>query len=239
MFIWSKDTICWLEEAASYTNYYNQLAAYIEPYLKPYFNVCEIGCGLGHLACAISPNVKSITAVDINDSAIDKVIEVSQKLNITNITPIVANWVNWQPQIKYDIVMLSYFNAVKSNWQELKKLTKRYIIAILSNGESGSNLICNQYDPIYESEHGRENIFNVTAFLNKNHIKYRLIEQELEFGQPLNDWEDAFKYVKHYYLATNEEINKYLKTYLIPMNERYYLPKLKKSGIIIIDLENQ
>jgi len=241
MFYWDEENIRWMEEAAAYTGHYQKLSNIILPYLKRDDTVCEIGCGLGHLACVLAPKVAHVTAVDISDLAVSKLKERVAANNITNLTPVFADWSTWMPQEhtkngKFDVVLLSYFSAIKRNWPQMLKLADRSVIAVLANGESGNKMACKQYNPIYEDKEGRETVLNVIPFLRNEKIPYELIKCDTDYGQPVRSLEDAYNYVARYYLGDEKVIKEYLQENLVPLENGYYLPKLKKSGIIIIDI---
>lgn len=237
MFIWDKDNIRWMEAAAEKTGYYEKLARIIQPFLKKEDQVCEIGCGLGHFACAISTMVANITAVDISKQAIERVKAISDSRGIKNMKPMVGDWIPLAEVStrKFDVVVLSYISAIRKNWDELCKLSRGPIIAILANGESGTGLQSSLYNPIYDDLEGRDTIVNVVPFLESQGIQYKLIECELEYGQPLESMEDACNFISRYYKGSETELMNYLCQRLIPQYEGYYLPKIKKSGILIID----
>jgi len=237
MFIWDEDNIRWMEAAADCTGYYEELARIVEPYLMKKDKICEIGCGLGHFACAIAPIVSHVTAVDISEKAIERVKNLVEKKEITNLTPIHGDWTQFVEENGdcFDVVMLSYISALRKNWEELRKLTKGQIIAVLANGESGTGLQSALYNPIFEDTSGRDTIINVIPFLEARGISYKLIECELEHGQPLEDIEDAYNFTSRYYKEKEVDLRGYLQRSLLPQNNRYYLPKIKKSGILIIE----
>lgn len=243
MLTWDQENIRWMENAATHTDYYEKILEYIAPYLKVGDQVCEIACGLGHLACAIANQVDRVTAIDISPEAVEKTREKATRNNITNLSPIVCDWLFFQQEccienIKFDVVLLSYFSALKKNWKEISSLSNRLIIAVLANGESGTKLKSKLYKPIFEDEdkNGRETIYNVVPFLEENNIPYELIECEIEYGQPLQSPEDAYDFVARYYSVDEAETKQFLQNRLVPTDEGYYLPKLKKSGILIIEV---
>lgn len=239
MFIWSEKTLNWLENAAEFTGYYESIAKSFRPYLSDQDSLCEIGCGLGYLALACAGSVKHVTAVDISPEAIARTERLLKKHQVSNVTPLTMDWLELPEQKQFDIITFSYFSAIKKNWDKLNKLCRKYIIAILANGQSGSNLNCKLYTSQLDSPSGRETIFNISAFLDEKGVGYHLIQQELEFGQPLTSYEDGKAYLNRYYkLHKEEDIQAYLDKHLHYNQEKgfYYLPKRKKSGILIIDL---
>lgn len=241
MFIWDQENIGWMEAAAEYTGYYDELARIIQPFLRDEDHLCEIGCGLGHLACAIANNVSHVTAVDISEKAIEQAKGLAQSRGIKNLTLITDDWTKTEllDTENFDVVILSYISAIRKDWSKLSKLSKGLIIAVLANGESGTGLQSSLYNPIYEDLEGRDTIVNVVPFLRNRGISYKLIECELEYGQPLVDIEEACRFASRYYEGDEKELREYLKRRLRPIQNGYYLPKIKKSGILIIDRQEK
>lgn len=241
MFLWDEDNIRWMEEASEATGYYEELSRLILTYLKPSDRVCEIGCGLGHLACAIAPYVKHITAIDINEKAIEKVGEKVKNKGLVNVTPVSMDWTKWEnvasvnEEPVVDVILFSYISAVRKDWDRLKSFGGRRIIGILSNGSSGTGLTGSLYTKDLERNERRDTIDNVLPFLVERGIPYELIECELEYGQPLKDKVDAENFVKRYYREEMVDLEGYLAHRLIPRKDGFYLPKIKKSGILVID----
>jgi hypothetical protein len=235
MFIWTEKNITWLKSAAEYTGYYEKIAAFFLPFFEPEYKVCEIGCGMGYLSMACASATKHITAIDINADVIGEMKKLLSERNILNIEPLIGDWLHLPANRQFDIVMLSYLSAVKKHWAELNAICRGYIIAVLANGKSGSDLKGRLYPEHLGNLKGRETIWNVSSFLRENGIEYQLIEQELEFGQPLKSYGDGRDYLKRYYkIHTEKEIKAYLEAHLQKKDGFFYLPKKKKSGILII-----
>ena len=64
MFQWNAEKVRFMEDAAAWGDFHARLAAELAPYLPRDGHVCDAGCGTGHLALALSPYVKRVTAVD-------------------------------------------------------------------------------------------------------------------------------------------------------------------------------
>lgn len=227
MFIWTKESINWLDFANSYTNYSKNLNLKLLPYLKPHYNILEIACGTGHLALELAPHVKSVTAVDISQLSIDFFKEKVKNSSVDNIEIICDDWKNLLDRgRKFDVVLFSYFGAILEDFKYLKEFTPKTIIPILP-----------YFKPNSRYSRKRENVENVENFLKDENINYSLIKITLEYGQPFTHMEDAMKYMSHYYSDfTTEQNSDFLNKNLIKENTYLYLPKQKELGIFIIDL---
>ena len=85
MFRWTDDMIRFMADAAGHTDFHRRLASELLPYLHPDDAVCDAGCGTGHLALALAPYVKRVTAVDVSAQALALLAENCRKRGAANI----------------------------------------------------------------------------------------------------------------------------------------------------------
>ncbi len=52
----------------------------------PHANVLDLGCGGGHVAYAVAPHVRSVTALDLSQGMLDAVAEEARRRGLANIT---------------------------------------------------------------------------------------------------------------------------------------------------------
>jgi methylase of polypeptide subunit release factors len=74
-----------MKDASEYGDYNEKLAERIAPYLTKESRICDAGCGLGYLSLALSHYAGCVTAVDINENALDILKENLRKRRIDNI----------------------------------------------------------------------------------------------------------------------------------------------------------
>ena len=85
MFQWNAEKVRFMEDAAAWGDFHARLAAELAPYLPRDGHVCDAGCGTGHLALALSPYVKRVTAVDVSAQALALLTENCRKRGAANI----------------------------------------------------------------------------------------------------------------------------------------------------------
>ena len=85
MFQWNAEKVRFMEDAAAWGDFHARLAAEMAPYLPRDGHVCDAGCGTGHLALALAPYVKRVTAVDVSAQALALLTENCRKRGAANI----------------------------------------------------------------------------------------------------------------------------------------------------------
>jgi SAM-dependent methyltransferase len=237
MFPWTQQRLEWLEAAIEYTGYYDKIASYILPRLSPADVLCEIGCGLAALSLALAPAVKEITAVDISPLAAARAETYIRKRRVSNIQVRAMDWTALPDDRAYDAVVFSYFGAVQKDWEKLRRICRKYVVAVLPAGENSWGFSLRLPDAERAAPKGRETVPSVQAFLDERGVSYSLTEQTLDFGQPFQSRADACDFLDHYYEAGGaDEKQAYLDAHLTERDGVLYLPKQKKSGVFIIDM---
>ncbi|MDR3295411.1 MAG: hypothetical protein LBT26_06245 [Clostridiales Family XIII bacterium] len=236
MFAWTDQRLRWLQDAIDYTGYYDEIAHYIRPCLSPADSLCEIGCGLAGLSLALADAVRDVRAVDVNPLAVEWADAVIRDRRTENIETAVMDWRNIDRT--YDVVAFSYFGAVQKEWKKLESICRKYVVAVLSAGASGLGFAGRLYTPDWDDPNGRETVPTVRAFLLEQDVPFTLAEQELEFGQPFSQREEAMDFLDCYYKIEGETAKRaYLDENLEEKDGFWYLPKRKRSGVFIIDMQ--
>lgn len=160
----------WMCDAAGESGYFEALALKLAPYLDAEARVLELGCGTGALALALSPYVKSVTALDASALALSALKEYP-----ANVLPVCADAFSYAPETPFDTMLLCYF----SRPDELMQLSR------LCHGQA--LLICDaQRSAAFE------------LFLLDKGIAFEAERFSLPFDQPLRSREEARAYVAYY-----------------------------------------
>lgn len=241
MFRWTEESIGWFKDAVKYNpDFYKTICLEMDPYLTGDTTVCDIGCGLGYMAMALSSKVKHITGVDIDLNVLKHAKREIDENNINNITLINEDWHCFKPEKKLDVVMMSYFSGILNDLEDLKKITEKYIISVLPYGSYKESMEAKVRKGKQELHSKRETVEKAVEFLEQNSIPYSLITKELEFGQPFQELGTAKMFISHYYEEYDEgRLQQFIEKNMMKKADHYYLPKLKKTGIIIIDLTKE
>ncbi|MEG1583852.1 MAG: methyltransferase domain-containing protein [Anaerovorax sp.] len=229
--MWSEPSMEWMEKAEEQTKFFGKIGEILAPYLRNSDMICEIACGTGLLAAALSPLVKAIHAVDISPLALDYMAGHLETKNIKNIRPICGDWKHVSLDKSYHVVIFSYFSALLEDFSLLQQLASRLIIAILPFSNANS-----RFSKDDDSRNQRETAENAVAFLKQQNIPFQLIERELEFGQPFSSYDEAMDFMTYYYPHySHGDIQHHLNRFLVGEGASLYLPKKKRVGILIIE----
>ena len=72
MFCWTDDMISFMQDAANFGSYQQELADWICGALPAVRHVCDAGCGLGFLSVRLAERFETVTAADISGQALEK-----------------------------------------------------------------------------------------------------------------------------------------------------------------------
>lgn len=210
MFSWNEENIKWFSKAAKESDFHKNLKGCIKKYFTKEDTILSLGCGLGFLENELSENVKSLTLVDNNKSAINYVVENKKE----NINVILDDWNN--VEIKCDYLLLSFFSRLylEENINDYLKLCNKSIIYIINEK--------------------RSNLDKVIKYLDKQNLKYNIERYTFNFNQRLKK-EEISKYLKCYYSSYNQQQIEKLKKNIIKKDGQYLFLNNKKIAIFKID----
>lgn len=127
---WSGTSAQWYEAASAYTGYHDKLVEYISRYITESDKCAELACGAGTLARHIAPLVKSYAANDIDTGSIDFCTDMQEADPIEGLSYELGDWRNVFNGRSFDVVFFSFFSAVLNDWDDLKKIAAKKVIAI-------------------------------------------------------------------------------------------------------------
>ena len=262
---WSGDSARWYEAASEYTHYHDKLKTYIAPYLNTEETCCELACGSGTLARCLAPLTARYTANDIDPDSLKFCRARQTERPVPNLEFLPGDWSEVLKDKTFDTVIFSYFSAVFTGWEQLKRLARKKVIAIVprySDAEiaekkkafaarsrfrelsdrdaaASSDSSSAPSRPEKGRKKGRsfETMEAIARFLDERSVAYRLIPLTMEFGQPCATLQEAEEYVQYYYRFDSEEERKeFVRLKFQPADCGYYFPKKKNIGIVIIDM---
>lgn len=228
LFEWNEQSIRWFLDAGAYTGYHKALAQIIRRHLEPEDTLLDAGCGLGRLDLELAPYVKGITAVDINECALNALIVDIENADAGNINARCgdASVLNED----YDIILMSFFG--EPDMPVFLEHCRRKIIRIVGAGtESG-------FYPQRYRRYKRPYAEDVRKELTALGVSFDMELCSIEFGQPLKSVKEAERYISFYTPeAEEQEIKDFLHQKLITTGRDdfpYYLPHNKELGIFVI-----
>ena len=122
---WSGDSARWYEAASEYTHYHDKLKTYIAPYLNTEETCCELACGSGTLARCLAPLTARYTANDIDPDSLKFCRARQTERPVPNLEFLPGDWSEVLKNKTFDTVIFSYFSAVFTGWEQLKRLARK------------------------------------------------------------------------------------------------------------------
>ena len=229
MIVWNERSVRWFRNASEHTGYNKKLAEIILEQIPSRKSLCDMGCGAGLIDFELASQIEQITCVDISQEAVSAVERQAQELGLTNVTAKCMDGTKAEGQ--WETVM-ALFHGGKEVFSKYFHLAKDQLIL----GAHGS--LTGSFGP-----EGRKvmKCFDTNAvrdYLDSLGVKYHLQELSLEYGQPMESWQDAQEFVSAYTMPMEQdELNAYLEEKLEETgNERfpYYLPKKRSMGLFVI-----
>ncbi|MDR0886031.1 MAG: class I SAM-dependent methyltransferase [Clostridiales Family XIII bacterium] len=233
-FEWTDEKIEQYIRASKYTEFHKNLAARIHPFLNESDRILDIGCGTGCIDIALSPWVKSITAFDIDDRAIDYFKEEIKKSDMHNITAYTRDF-SQMSTIDCDVALLCYFGATHDELLEIIHAARRQTIVVMHSAGATTK-------PSKISRKVKHtSATQMHQFLSAMDLDYDFVDTRLEFGQPLRSKEEAIHffegYLQHF---THEERAQKIQVQLEELEKiddkqyPYFYSRMKDISIFII-----
>ncbi len=223
---WNKKTIELYQNAAEYCKFHQSLVTHLTPYLKPTDTILDIGCGHAYIDLLLAKQVKQISCVDIDGAVLAELIKRAP----TNMTVINSDFETLDIAA-HDYVIMSFYGRLTEDYQKIKTFANRGIITI----KNVKRTVVEFNDQVLLK---RETHGDVIAFCQQHNIPHQSEILELPFGQPFKTMDDVYLYLTRYKPLKSGNYEDYLKENLIAIddpNYSYYLPKLKRVGIAMID----
>jgi len=232
MMEWTEDMIRFMNDASSYSDYFEFLAEALNPYIEKSNYVCDAGCGLGHLSLSLSSYCKEVVGIDINSNAIQQLNRSISKLGLSNVSSLVADLNTFAPSTKFDLMIFNYFGSMEQ------------IIQIKDRCCLGKAIVVKRNYKNHRFSIGENPITSFTGdtavdFLIKNRIPYQEKIFSHEFGQPFRNLDDAVEFFKLYSRDENPNlVNQDSVKERLEKTENeifpYYLKNRKESRILVI-----
>lgn len=192
--------------------------------------LADLGCGAGLVDLSLSRYFHSVTCVDQNQEVLTFLEQTAAARGISNLRTCCADAFTLQG--RWDSVIMLFFGHIAENARALLSLCKENVIAVVRADEHG-HLGPQTYHP---PKHNT--VERTAALLDAQGIRYSLMEDALEYGQPLGSYEEAEAFVQAYSRGiTMDALHVYLQEKLVRTGEErypFYLPNRKAYGIFCI-----
>ena len=227
-FIWTDESVAWMQAAADKSGYYRKLAERIGAYLPPSARVFDAGGGLGDLARWLSYRVEHVTVMERDAKAAAAVRARCPQ----NVSAMLGDVFSYLPDRQFDALILCFFGKANEILPLSRELTRGKTFVVQST-EAGK---CFSLDRA--AKHG-ETIADAERVLAQEGVAYSKSTFEIEHGQPLRSLEDAAAFFSHYTgrAVSREEAEPLLEQTDDPAFPLYY-PQRRKLGMLLFEAIN-
>lgn len=228
MYQWHPDMIRFMADSATYTKAYEKMAEAIAPHLPAGGTVCDAGCGLGHLAQALSRRQFHVTAVDITENATAGLVK-SEYLTVEN-----RDIFRTFPEKPYDSMVFCMFGS-GAEILEIAQKQCHGTVVVLRRHRRESRFSLGSHKA------GCHSFANLATELAERGIAFNQFSMTLEMGQPLKSDEDAVKFFQTYSRDDHPESITFEKIFSRLQREKtgkfkWYLPVENRFGVLIFHL---
>lgn len=229
MIVWNDRSLRWFRNASEYTGYHKKLAQILLEYIPSRNTLCDMGCGAAQIDFELAKYVEQVTCIDIAPEVISALEEQTRERNVTNITGRCMDGA--QVKGEWETV-IALFHGGANVVPKYLPLAKDQLI-LVTHGSLVGGFGPKGHQPVKCFDAG-----GIRADLDARGVKYQLRMEQLEYGQPFADLDDARAFVRAYTKPMEpEELEAYLQEKLERTEDErfpYYLPKKKDLGIFII-----
>ena len=235
VFKWEEQTFDWFINASGYTGYDKGMANLLLPYLDGCKTLCDIGCGMAFADFEMAPYFDEITCVDISQNVIENVNKRIAEQNITNIKTICSDGLLLPDDSKWDAVISLFHGDVDLVGLRYLSYARKKIIFVVHNNEYGTT------GPKKYRLRKCWDVNHTVEWLESEGLSYTFKKEELEFGQPHRNKEEAYSYFKAFTKdAPEDEMKEYVDSILVETGREdfpYYTQKTRHFGIFALDAD--
>lgn len=191
MFHWTDEGIRFMADAANETDFHRRLAAELLPYLTPEDAVCDAGCGLGHLSLALSPYVRTVTAVEREQRALAVLERELALRHIENVHPCCEDVFVHRPEKPYDAMVFCFFGSIEEILAAAARCCRGTVLAVVRN-DARHRFSGKSRGP------GRHSYETACRILTEKGISFTTRTASFAFDQPFRSLEDARRFFELY-----------------------------------------
>ena len=235
MFCWTDDMISFMQDAANFGSYQQELADWICGALPAVRHVCDAGCGLGFLSVRLAERFETVTAADISEQALDIARAQAEEKRVSNLEIVQTDLLAYAPETRFDAMVFCLFGKMP----EILPIAKRCCvgkIVVVKKAFTHHRFSMSRV-PLRDEVTDR-----AADFLRERGVRFSLETREFEMGQPLRSLNDAVRFFEIYSKDAPGTITR--ETVLPRLRETgdrafpYYLPQEKALGRFTIDTKD-
>ena len=232
MFCWTDDMISFMQDAANFGSYQQELADWICGALPAVRHVCDAGCGLGFLSVRLAERFETVTAADISGQALSNLRRMAAEKNVSNLEILETDMMTFTPEAPYDAMVFCLFGRMR----EILRVAKRCCVGKIVVVKKAFT----HHRFSVSSVPLRDEVTDQAAdFLRAQGVPFQLETKTFDMGQPLRSLNDAVRFFEIYSKDAPGTITR--ETVLPRLRETgdrafpYYLPQEKALGLFILD----
>ena len=180
-----------MADAANETDFHRRLAAELLPYLTPEDAVCDAGCGLGHLSLALSPHVRTVTAVEREQRALAVLERELALRHIKNVHPCCEDVFVHRPEKPYDAMVFCFFGSIEEILAAAVRCCRGTVLAVVRN-DARHRFSGKSRGP------GRHSYDTACRILTEKGISFTTRAASFAFDQPFRSLEAARRFFELY-----------------------------------------
>lgn len=228
--LWYSDMVRFMTDASEYGDYYQQLAAKMQPWLSKDCHICDAGSGLGYLSLALAPYVRQVTAVERHPDAAAVLEKNCSQKGIANVRSQCGAVEAAMPEEPYDAMVFCFFGASRDTLVTAKQQCRGDVFVFTRNYKN------HRFSAgTYAS--GMEGLPDFCSELEQLGIPFQKETFTLEFGQPFRTLEDAHRFFQIYSKDENKDVltDAFVRSQLTDTGREdfpFYMPHPKHIGFL-------
>ena len=191
MFLWTKDMIDFMQDAARYGSYQEELAEWLCAEIPDAKYVCDAGCGLGFLSERLSRRFPRVTAADISGEALERLRSWAAEENVSNLEIRKEDLMRFTPDTPYDAMVFCLFGRMREILRIAKRCGAGTVVAVKKAYTHHRFSVSSV--PLKD-----ETAEQAAALLRAHGVPFQLETREFDMGQPLRSLSAAMRFFGAY-----------------------------------------
>lgn len=200
-----------------------------------YGTLCDMGCGAGEVDLVLAPYFDRVTCVDIDPVVINRLSQTVEEEKIGNISTVCADGEDITEHFDR-VIALFHARSIDLIRKYLKIADKQLILVVRDS--KMTEIGVDEYKSLDCFDTG-----SMKNALDEAGIRYTFSKHSIEHGQPFQNYTEAVEFVMKYCeISEIDRAKEYLNVKLEYTGEKefpYYLPKMKKMGIFVINTQSE